>query len=234
MNHLILLPGMMCDERLFVPQMAHLSPRFDICVPPIDGHSTMANLAESVLASAPARFALGGLSMGGILAMEIMRQAGDRVTHLALMDTNPFAETDVVKTRRQPQMEKVMSGKLAAVMRDEMKPNYLADGPDRARLLDLCLEMALDVGPDAFINQSKALRDRPDYTEILSQVSCPVLLLCGAEDKLCPPERHHAMLTMMPHARLQIIAEAGHMPTLEQPHMVNNAVTQLLELENEK
>lgn len=228
-NALILLPGMMCDARLFKPQIAHFSDRYDITVPRLDTGATMAELAGDILRTAPAQFALGGLSMGGIVAMEIMRQASDRVTHLALMDTNPYAELDAVKQRRGPQMDKVAAGQLAAVMRDEMKPHYLASGPQKAALLDLCLDMALAVGPAAFRAQSLALRDRPDYSATLREVRCPTLLLCGVEDKLCPPERHHAMAEMIPHAQLDIIEEAGHLPSLEQPDRVIAAMDQLLE-----
>ena len=228
-NALILLPGMMCDARLFKPQIAHFSDRYDITVPRLDTGATMAELAGDILRTAPAQFALGGLSMGGIVAMEIMRQASDRVTHLALMDTNPYAELDVVKQRRGPQMDKVAAGQLAAVMRNEMKPHYLASGPQKAALLDLCLDMALAVGPAAFRAQSLALRDRPDYSATLREVRCPTLLLCGVEDKLCPPERHHAMAEMIPHAQLDIIEEAGHLPSLEQPDRVIAAMDQLLE-----
>lgn len=226
---LILLPGMMCDARLFAPQIAHFSARCDVTVPRLDTGTTMADLAAEILRTAPAQFALGGLSMGGIVAMEIMRQAVDRVTHLALMDTNPYAELDEVKQRRGPQMEKVAAGQLAVVMRDEMKPYYLASGPNKSAVLDLCLDMALDLGPEAFRAQSLALQDRPDYSATLRDVRCPTLLLCGAEDRLCPPERHHAMAEMIPHAQLHIIEGAGHLPTLEQPDRVIAAMDQLLE-----
>lgn len=229
-DNLVLLPGMMCDHRLFEPQIVQLSDRYNITVPPIHQADTMPAIAAAVLEAAPPEFALAGLSMGGIVAMEMMCQASHRVTHLALLDTNPFAERDQVKINRDRQIKDVSAGQLAMVMRDEMKPNYLVDGPDKAALLDLCLEMALDLGPDAFVSQALALRDRPDYTSVLEGVDCPVLLLCGAEDKLCPPERHHAMAAMMPQANLEIIELAGHLPCLEQPAKVNAALHHLLEI----
>jgi pimeloyl-ACP methyl ester carboxylesterase len=229
-DSLVLLPGMMCDERLFQPQMAHFCDQYNVISPPIHGTQTMPDLAAAVLDAAPPKFALAGLSMGGIVAMEVMRQGGNRVTHLALMDTNPFAEIDSVKHNRNRLIKRVADGHLVAVMRDEMKPNYLVTGPHKPAILDLCLEMALDLGPDAFTRQALALRDRPDYTAILEAVNCPVLVLCGAEDRLCPPERHHAMAAMIAHAHLKIIDQAGHLPTLEQPEIVNAALGQLLEM----
>ena len=226
---LILLPGMMCDARLFAPQIAVLNDSMRISVPLPVSAPNMAQLAAEVLADAPDCFALGGVSMGGILAMEIIRQAPQRVTHLALIDTNPFAERDEVKARRTPQMDAVRDGRLAAVMRDEMKPSYFTHRADNADLLDLTMAMATDLGPDAFIAQSLALRDRPDYEGTLRHVTCSTLILCGRHDQLCPVERHEAMKAMIPHARLCIVKEAGHLPTIETPGIVTTALQELLE-----
>ena len=226
---LILLPGMMCDARLFAPQIAVLNDSMRISVPLPVSAPNMAQLAAEVLADAPDRFALGGVSMGGILAMEIIRQAPQRVTHLALIGTNPFAERDEVKARRTPQMDAVRDGRLAAVMRDEMKPSYFTHRADNADLLDLTMAMATDLGPDAFIAQSLALRDRPDYEATLRHVTCSTLILCGRHDQLCPVERHEAMKAMIPHARLCIVEEAGHLPTIETPGIVTTALQELLE-----
>ena len=226
---LILLPGMMCDARLFAPQIAVLQDSMRISVPLPVSAPNMAQLAAEVLADAPGRFALGGVSMGGILAMEIIRQAPQRVTHLALIDTNPFNERDEVKARRNPQMDAVRDGRLAAVMRDEMKPSYFTHRADNADLLDLTMAMATDLGPDAFIAQSLALRDRPDYEATLRHVTCSTLILCGRHDQLCPVERHEAMKALIPHARLCIVKEAGHLPTIETPGIVTTALQELLE-----
>ena len=226
---LILLPGMMCDARLFAPQIAVLQDSMGISVPLPVSAPNMAQLAAEVLADAPDSFALGGVSMGGILAMEIIRQAPQRVTHLALIDTNPFAEREEVKARRNPQMDAVRDGRLTAVMRDEMKPSYFTHRADNADLLDLTMAMATDLGPDAFIAQSLALRDRPDYEATLRHVTCSTLILCGRHDQLCPVERHEAMKAMIPHARLCIVEEAGHLPTIETPGIVTTALQELLE-----
>jgi len=226
---LILLPGMMCDARLFAPQIAVLQESMRISVPLPVSAPNMAQLAAEVLADAPDCFALGGVSMGGILAMEIIRQAPQRVTHLALIDTNPFAERGEVKARRIPQMDAVRDGRLAAVMRDEMMPSYFTHRADNADLLDLTMAMATDLGPDAFIAQSLALRDRPDYEATLRHVTCSTLILCGRHDQLCPVERHEAMKAMIPHARLCIVEEAGHLPTIETPGIVTTALQELLE-----
>jgi len=215
MSHLVLIPGMMCDARMWgnLPLALHpLQVRHAVPV----GAETMVGLARQVLDAAPATFALAGLSLGGILAMEILAQAPDRVERLALLDTNPLAERPEVKARRQPQIDRAMAGDLAGVMRDEMKPNYLARRDDTA-LLDLCLRMALDLGPEVFRRQSLALRDRADRTETLRRFAGPALVLMGAADTLCPRDRHELMHGLMPQSRLVIVPGAGHLPPLERP-----------------
>ncbi|MBO9446332.1 alpha/beta hydrolase [Ruegeria sp. R14_0] len=229
MTPLVLLPGMMCDARLYGPQIAALSGSYPILCAPIGGHDTMTALANEVLAHAPPRFALAGLSMGGIVAMEILRQAAERVSGLALLDTNPLAELDEVKARRTPQIQAAKKGGLRTVMAEEMKPNYLTDGPNRATILDLCMDMAMGLGADVFVNQSIALRDRPDQSETLRNYTRKTLILCGRDDALCPVSRHELMHELVPDSRLEIIEQAGHLPTLEQPEKTTAALRRWLE-----
>jgi pimeloyl-ACP methyl ester carboxylesterase len=229
MTPLLLLPGMMCDARLFGPQIDALSRQVPIMSYPIGHQPALDALAQEILESAPPRFALAGLSMGGILAMEIVRQAPERVERLALLDTNPLAEPESLRSRRLDQIARVRNGELREIMRDEMKPNYLAPGPGRDRVLDLCMTMALDLGPQAFINQSNALRDRSDQTETLRAYRGPALVLCGAQDRLCPVERHDLLHQLLAGSHLEIIAGAGHLPTLEQPQQTTAALERWLE-----
>lgn len=220
---LLLIPGMMCDARLWSSQIAHVSATRAVHLAPLTGGSSIANLAAGILATAPPRFALAGLSMGGIVAMEIYAQASERITRLALLDTNPRAELPEVAARREPQIDQVKSGHLASVMRDEMKPKYLAPGPHRAEILDLVLDMAMGLGPEVFTAQSRALQTRPDQQDTLRGVTVPSLILCGAYDTLCPLERHELMHALIPNSRLVVVPDAGHLPTLEQPAAVNAA-----------
>jgi len=219
MTPLILLPGMMCDARLFAPQIKVLSTDRDVAVLPIHAHQSVQELAQDVLRNAPETFALAGLSMGGIVAMEIIAQAPERVAGVALMDTNPKSELPDVARNRVPQMDRVQKGGLVAVMRDEMKPKYLADTPNRTAILDLCMDMAIRLGPSAFENQSLALMSRPDQQETLKAYDAPTLILCGEHDALCPVPRHTLMHNLMPHSTLTIIPNAGHLPTLEAPEV---------------
>lgn len=226
---LVLLPGMMCDARLFFPQISSVSGQRAVMVAPMGGDDSMAALAREVLENAPPRFALAGLSMGGILAMEVLRQAPERVDRLALLDTNPRAELDEVKARRTPQMDAVKAGRLREVMRDEMKPNYLVDSPRKQEILDLCMDMAMDLGDQVFLNQSIALRDRPDQQDTLAAYKGRALVLCGRHDALCPVERHELMHRLLDNSRLEIIENAGHLPTLEQPEHTTAALIRWLE-----
>ena len=228
MTPLVLIPGMMCDARMWVDLAAALHPRPVIHALP-SGADTVAGLAAGVLRMAPPRFALAGLSMGGIVAMEVLAQAPERVERLALLDTNPRAEAPEVQVRRGSQIERALSGGLRAVIRDEMKPNYLADGPDRQAILDLCMDMALALGPEVFARQSRALRDRPDQTATLAAFQGPALVLMGAEDRLCPRDRHDQMHALMPQSRLVIIEGAGHLPPLERPKETQAALSRWLE-----
>ena len=226
---LVLIPGMMCDARLFGPQIAAFSGQRAVHVAPITGHDNVAALAAEVLSHAPPAFALAGLSMGGIVAMEVVRQAPDRVRRVAFLDTNPKAESDRIKALRAPQMARARAGELAAVMRDEMKPNYLSDGPRRGDILDLCMEMAQALGAEVFLRQSQALMSRPDQQQSLRAVSVPGLALCGRDDLLCPVHRHELIADLMPDCTLEIIEGAGHLPTLEQPGPTNSALAHWLE-----
>lgn len=229
MTPLALLPGMMCDARLYGPQIAALGGDRAIHLAPLVGHDSTRALAAEVLSHAPRRFALAGLSMGGIVAMEMLAQAPDRIERLALLDTSPLADNPDTQARRAHQIAQVRDGHLRPVMRDEMKPNYLHDGPGKAAILDLCMAMAMDLGAQTFITQSVALRDRPDRQETLRGVRVPTLILCGRDDRLCPPERHARMRDLIPRSRLEIIDDAGHLPTLERPDATTQALRRWLE-----
>jgi pimeloyl-ACP methyl ester carboxylesterase len=225
---LVLIPGMMCDARMWGGLPAALAPRQVVHALPTLA-DTMADLARDVLRDAPQRFALAGLSMGGIVAMEVVAQAPGRVERLALLDTNPRAEAPEAQARRGPQIDRALAGGLRAVIRDEMKPNYLAAGDGRQAILDLCMEMALSLGPEVFARQSRALRDRPDRTAALAAYTGPSLVLMGAEDRLCPRDRHDQMHALMPRSRLVVIDGAGHLPPLERPAETTAALRRWLE-----
>lgn len=226
---LVLIPGMMCDARLYGPQIAAFSGIRALHLAPICDTDSVGAMAAAILADAPRRFALAGLSMGGIVAMEVLRQAPERVERLALLDTNPRAETDAVKDKRAPQMAAVRAGRLADVMRREMIPNYAHDRASAAELETLALDMAVALGPDVFLRQSQALMDRPCQIETLRAYAGKALVLMGESDRLCPLDRHTQMAGLLRNSVLEIISGAGHLPTLEQPEATNAALGRWLE-----
>ncbi|MGI1663537.1 alpha/beta fold hydrolase [Palleronia sp. KMU-117] len=225
---LLLVPGMMCDARLYAAQIAALSRERAVQVAALTGADTVEAMADQIIFHAPPKFALAGLSMGGIVAMEIMRRVPMRVTRLALMDTTPLSETPVQAAAREPQIARAKAGRLAEVMAEDMKPAYLAPGPGRARVLKSVMQMALDLGPGVYVRQSRALQRRPDQQRTLRGVKVPTLILCGRHDGLCPVRRHDLMAGLVPGATLEILEDAGHLPTLEEPDATTEALRRWL------
>lgn len=228
---LLLLPGMMCDARMFAPQIAALSAGRSLMVPDLSGEESISALAGKVLNEAPPRFALAGLSMGGIVAMEILAQQPERVAGIALMNTNPRAELPEVRAGRGPQIEAAREGKMLALMEERMFPLYSVGG--NPSISDIARDMAKSLGPEVFIRQSLALRDREDRSDVLQQSHIPTLILGGHNDQLCPPERHEFMASLMPHARLMILEETAHLSTLERPQETSTALSEWLDTLND-
>ena len=217
----------MCDARLFAPQTAVLD------YPSVHANTSTADnfesMAQQVLAQAPPSFALVGLSMGGILAFEIWRQAPERVTHLALMDTNPHPDAPERRSLRLEQIALVLEGGLRELAIEGLKPMYLAEvNRDDDELLGIILDMAMELGPEVFRNQSMALKDRIDSVPTLATIDCPTLILCGAEDRLCPVDYHTLMAERIPGSTLRVVDRCGHIATLEQPGIVAGALESLL------
>ena len=222
---LVFLPGMMCDERLFAPQIEILSKQFEIFVPKLE-HDTIEAMAHHVLDQAPSGpFNLAGLSMGGIVAMQMAGMAPERIVRLALLDTNHLKDAPERFAIRNRQIADVENGKLRDVIIDEMKPVYLAEvNRSNNKLLDLLVTMAMEIGEDTFIAQSIALRDRSDQSGALQNYRGNSLALCGAEDRLCSPERHREIAELLACCQLVIVPGAGHLSTLEQPEAVTTVL----------
>ncbi len=225
-ENVMLLPGMMCDARLWQHQERAIDqPVFHADTTQSD---TIEDMAARALQDAPSSFAVAGLSMGGILAFEIWRQAPERVTHMALLDTNPRAEVAARRSMRMQQIETALAGGLRDLAIEALKPVYLAAAHrDDQELLTTILDMVTDLGPEVFRKQSLALRDRSNSVPTLATIDCPTLILCGAEDTICPTEYHELMAERIPHARLRIIEDCGHMSSLEQPDIVSEELLRL-------
>lgn len=221
---LVLLPGMMCDGRLFGPQIAALSSLFTIQLGQIDGAEAMEAMATEVLGKAPARFALAGQGMGGNVALEVLRRAPDRVSRIALLSTNPFAESAAEAAERDPQIARVRAGRLREVARELLQPDLLCQGARADEVERLAIDMALRMGEVAFIRQSRAMQRRQDQQAVLRRAKVPAMILCGAEDQICPIRRQELMAALANDAELCIVPEAAHLPTLENPQAVSEAL----------
>lgn len=224
MTPVVMIPGMMCDERIFAHQIEELGTDTEVYIADISKYSSIQELASDVLENSPPKFFLVGHSMGGIVAMEMCSQEPDRIEKLVIMDSNPKPELEETKLKREPQIRNVISGNLAQVMKEEMKPNYLADSYKQKDILNTCMEMALTLGPEVFVRQSRALQDRDDQQSTLKDLNIPVLIMCGAEDKLCSLEKHELMHNIINDSKLEVVMDAGHMPTLEQPQKTTEVI----------
>jgi pimeloyl-ACP methyl ester carboxylesterase len=229
---LLLIPGLMCDQRMWRHQAAALKEHCsEILAGDISSADSIAELATRILQSAPAHFSMAGFSMGGIVALQIWRQAPQRVLRLALLDSNARNEKPERLALRLEQMHRVQQGKLHEVVVEDLKPNYLglASKNDIA-LREEIIQMALSLGPDVFLRQCRALNSRPDSRSTLATITCPSLVLCGREDRLCPVEVHREMALGIPGARLQIIEHSGHFSPLEAAAEVSAAMEQWISL----
>jgi len=217
----VLIPGLTCSARLYADQIPALWRFGPVTVADHTRDDSMAAIARRVLAAAPPRFALAGLSMGGYIAFEIMRQAPGRVAKLALLDTGARAEMPEQTERRKVVIALAKSGRYAEVP-DIVFPIYVhRNRHDDAGLKQTVRTMAAEIGVDAFLRQQQAIMSRPDSRSGLAVIKCPTLVLVGDGDEATPPELAHEIAGAIGgSARLVVIADCGHLSTLEQPEKV--------------
>jgi len=225
---LILLPGLLCDRALWEPQLAALSDIAEMSVGDLTQEDSMAGMARSVLAKAPPRFALAGLSMGGYASFEIMRQAPERVERLALLDTSARPDRREQTQDRLELIKQAEQGNFKGVT-PRLLPRWVH--PSRVtdpELVRTVTEMTQRVGREAFVRQQTAIVHRPDSRPGLSRIRCPTLVLCGHEDAATPVDLHREIAADISDARLVIVPECGHLSTLERPDRVNDELRRWL------
>jgi pimeloyl-ACP methyl ester carboxylesterase len=226
---LMLLPGLMCDRTVWDCQIASLSASADCVVPGYGGLGSIAAMAQTSLRQAPARFALAGHSMGGRVALEIMRTEPQRVTRLALLDTGWQARASGEAGQAEAhQRHRLVDIAYASGMRAMGREWVLGMvHPDRLHdetLLESILAMIERQTPDSFAAQVRALLDRPEAGDVLPTIACPTLALCGRQDAWSPVARHQAMVGLIQGGRLEIVENCGHMSTMERPAEVTAAL----------
>jgi pimeloyl-ACP methyl ester carboxylesterase len=226
---LILVPGLLCSERLFASQANAFSGRIETSVAVHTAHDTMAAIARSILAAAPPRFALAGLSMGGYIAQEIMHQAPDRVDRLCLLDTRARPDTAEETVNRHRLLDLCAREGVVEVQRTLMSKLIRTDRIGEEPLTSEILKMAEQIGEAGFRRQMAAIMSRQDPRTILPAIRCPTTIIVGSEDVLTPPEMSREMAELIPDATLEILPGSGHMSTMEVPEEVNRILAVWLE-----
>lgn len=226
---LLLVPGLLCSARLYAPQVAALWPYGPVMVADHRRDTDMEAIAARILADAPPRFALAGLSMGGYIAFAMLRQAPERIAKLALLDTTARADTSEQTAAREKFIAMAEAGKLAEVV-DTLAPRFLhRDRRNDDALNRIIREMADDTGVTAFVRQERAIMTRSDLRPSLASIACPTLVLVGEGDELTPPELAKEIAGGISGARLVVVPDCGHLSTIEQPGAVNAALAEWLQ-----
>ncbi|MGD9845036.1 MAG: alpha/beta fold hydrolase [Variibacter sp.] len=221
---ILLIPGLNCSARLYAAQIPALWPFGPVTVADHRCDDGMAGIAARILAAAPPRFALAGLSMGGYIAFEILRQAPERVARLALLDTGPGVDDAARKVVRDAQIAGTRAGRHMEIT-ETLYPRYVHPGRHAdAALQRVVHAMAEDTGADAFVRQLTAIKTRADARPLLPGIACPTLVLVGDHDEATPPALSREMAEAIPGASLVVVPECGHLSTLEKPDAVNAAL----------
>jgi pimeloyl-ACP methyl ester carboxylesterase len=219
----------MCDASVWAHQQQALADLADIHIADNGARDSLVTMAEALIAGAPGRFALAGHSMGGRVALEVVRRVPERVLALALLDTGCRELTaDEVGQRERAGRIALLARARAEGMR-AMGRDWLRGMVHPARLEDAALvngilDMIASKSADLYEAQIHALLTRPDAGALLPQIHCPTLVLVGREDSWAPVRRHEEMAALIPASTLTIVPDCGHMCTLEQPQLVSEAL----------
>lgn len=215
---LIFLPGTLCDARVWRPVVDALSTEYPCAAAEYGDQDSIGTMASTILASFSGPLVPVGLSMGGIVALEMWRQAPDRITAIGLCATNPSADTAARKSARTLQLAAAQAHGLQALAEQRLAPAYFtACGERLEQLTPIVASMACDAGLARFEAQSAALTTRADSWPTLPTITAPVLVLYGTKDKICLPQEQQRMATLIPQVSLHAISQAGHLAPLEQP-----------------
>ena len=224
---LVLLPGLVCDARLWQHQMTLVEPA--PWVAELGPGRSIAAFAEHVLAQiTQPYFAVAGLSLGGYVALEMLRQAPERIVGLALLDTSAHADTEQARLARQQsinQAKTAFADVIARLLPKLLHPAHLSN----PALVMLIESMAAQTGVEVFVRQQRAIAERVDSRELLAKIRCPALVLCGREDLITPLALHKELAQGIAGAKLVVLERCGHLSPLEQPRQVNAALVTWLE-----
>lgn len=236
--NLLLLPGLMCDGGFWAPWVSALSPSLKRQVVDYGDADTITAMAEAALAVAPPQFALAGHSMGGRVALEVVRLAPERVQKLILMDTGHLAlapgETGEAEQAGRTALMAVARGEgVRAMCQQWVKGMVHPARVNDAALIDPIIDMFARKSAARFELQQQALLNRPDATPVLTGLTIPTLLLCGRQDAWAGVAQHEAMQALAPQSQLSVIDDAGHMVLMEQPLLTIAALNKFLQSSRE-
>jgi len=222
---LVLVPGLLCDELMWQGQLTALAAAADCWVADHTRSETMAEVAADVLRDAPfEKFALAGLSMGGYVVLEMMRQAAHRVQRLALLDTTARSDTAEQTRKRRDFISLAERGRFLGIT-DVLLPLLIHPSQLANReLASTIRKMAKNTGRDAFIRQERAIISRSDSLPLLPRIACPTLVMCGRQDALTPLALHEELSAGISGSRLEIVEECGHLSTMERPAETSAAI----------
>lgn len=227
--HTILIPPLLCSPLVYGPVLDSVWSYGAVSIAETRSDATIATMATRLLQEAPEEFALVGTSMGGYVALEVMRQQPERVKALALVSTSARADTPEQAEARRRQSQLVEDGHFEALV-DAAFPGVVAARHESDEgLLAIWRTMAAAVGPDAFLRQQHATLHRADSRALLSTIRCPTAVIHGADDRLIPIDAARETAVAIPDARLTVIEDAGHLLFHEQSAATASAVTELLE-----
>jgi len=225
---LVLLPGLLNTRRLYQRQIADLADLAEPIVPELWHHDSIGAMAEATLKMAPERFALAGFSMGGYVSFEILRRAPQRVTHLALMDTQATPDTPEATARRRGFIEQTRLGRFHGVQPSLLPQIVHREHLDDQSIVQPIVEMAAEVGADGFCRSQTAMIARADSRPLLVHIRQPTLVLVGRQDIATPLVRAQEMAADIVHSQLVVIDKCGHMSPLEKPAEVSAAMRRWL------
>ncbi len=220
----VFIPDLMCDARVFQHQINALSAECIVAVAaPVMGER-IEEMASHLLHGVPQRFALVGLGLGALVAIELTRRAPERVNRLALISIDPQADTPTIASERDVLIARARAGRLDDVATDILSGHVLAPGPQRMEIQALFRVMAVELGLDVFIRQQRAMQRRRDYQSVLLKVQVPSMILGGMDDPQLPPKRHQFLADLNPKAQLRLIEGAGRWPQMENPEATTAAL----------
>jgi len=232
MSHdpVVFIPPMLADARVFAHQLQDLSRDHAVMVAPPTHGERMEEISSQILSWAPAKFAVAGMGLGGMVAMELLRRAPERITRTAFIATTAQPDTPEAAAAREPHLIAARAGRWEDVLRHEINSTWMAPGADKVELVRQLTDMGRDMGREVYLRQARALQRRKDQQATLRGVQQPTSVICGRHDGQYHLKRHEFMAELMPFASLEIIEGAGYLPTIEAPEATTDALRRWLKL----